>query len=174
MDDRRPKRKKGTGSSNVMGFTPVIEEHTRALGPSLETAADIYGHDVVQRLMAMQEETPWIVHTLTVPKGLVAAAGTVAAKRAVIREQERLARESARARGEFASGPGGADENDDINTTPGSARPDTAARAERLLARMGSAASGRSGGSSPRGQAAAPRGSRRRQAPRAETAAGGG
>ena len=39
MDDRRPKRKKGTGSSNVMGFTPVIEEHTRALGPSLETAA---------------------------------------------------------------------------------------------------------------------------------------
>jgi hypothetical protein len=39
MDDRRPKRKKGAGSSNVMGFTPVIEEHTRALGPSLETAA---------------------------------------------------------------------------------------------------------------------------------------
>ena len=138
----RTKKGKSGGHSNVVGFTPVIEEHTRALGPSLETAADVYGHDVVQRLMAMQEETPWIVHTLTVPKGLVAAAGAVAAKRAVVREQERLARESARARGEPVYGTrnyDSEDDSDDVDTPGGTSRPDTAARAERLLARMGSA-----------------------------------
>ena len=138
----RTKKGKSGGHSNVVGFTPVIEEHTRALGPSLETASDVYGHDVVQRLMAMQEETPWIVHTLTVPKGLVAAAGAVAAKRAVVREQERLARESARARGEPVYGArnfDSDDDSDDVDTPGGTSRPDTAARAERLLARMGSA-----------------------------------
>ena len=61
----RTKKGKSGGHSNVVGFTPVIEDHTRALGPSLETAADVYGHDVVQRLMAMQEELPY-----TAPSGV--------------------------------------------------------------------------------------------------------
>ena len=81
----KEKTKKGRRASakaprlNSLGFTPVVEERTRVTGPDRIKAADIYGADVVRRLVEIQEETSWLVHNITVPRGIVAAAGAAAA-----------------------------------------------------------------------------------------------
>ena len=116
---RRSKRDAGKRTHTV-GFTPVVEERTKVSGPDKARAADIYGTDVVRRLIQMQTDTPWLVHDIMVPRGVLAAAGAAAARRQLEAEQ-RLAEEGKM--------PAHLDD-----------RPGTAAASD-LLSRMGSVAS---------------------------------
>ena len=125
----RKGREKGESAKNVnqrvdaLGFTCVVEERTKATGPDESKAAELYGANVVERLLTMQHETDWLVHDVVVPRGVLAAAGAAAARRR-LEEEERLAKI-----GELSAR---LDE-----------RPGTAAASE-LLSRVGSAM-GRSG-----------------------------
>ena len=127
---RRKSRNKNADASaraDALGFTCVVEERTKATGPDAWKAAELYGADVVDRLLAMHHDTPWLVHDVVVPRGVLAAAGAAAARRR-LEEEERLAKI-----GELSAR---LDE-----------RPGTAAASE-LLSRVGSAMSGgMSGGS---------------------------
>ena len=129
---RSSRRKGGGGSSagssarDAVGFTPVVEECTRCEGPDKRRACDAYGADVVRRLLEMQEDTPWLVHDVTVPRGVLAAAGAAAARRQLEAEERAYAA-------------GDADAIADLDD-----RPSTAAASE-LLSRMGSAAPSRGG-----------------------------
>ena len=76
---------------DALGFTCVVEERTKATGPNETVAAELYGAHVVERLTEMQHGTPWLVHDVVVPRGVLAAAGAAAARRQ-LEEEERLAR----------------------------------------------------------------------------------
>ena len=75
---------------DALGFTCVVEERTKATGPNAFKAAELYGAHVVDRLLTMQHDTPWLVHDVVVPRGVLAAAGAAAARRR-LEEEERLA-----------------------------------------------------------------------------------
>ena len=75
---------------DALGFTCVVEERTKATGPNVTKAAELYGAHVVDRLLTMQHDTPWLVHDVVVPRGVLAAAGAAAA-RLRLEEEERLA-----------------------------------------------------------------------------------
>ena len=118
--NKRRSKRDARKRTHTVGFTPVVEERTKVSGPDKARAADIYGTDVVRRLIQMQTDTPWLVHDIMVPRGVLAAAGAAAARRQLEAEQ-RLAEEGKM--------PAHLDD-----------RPGTAAASD-LLSRMGSVAS---------------------------------